>query len=393
MKRHLLKLIWNRKRSNALVVAEIFVSFIVLFIVLAFGLHFASNYRKPLGYDYAGVWRLEVAMHPIPDAQEDEAARRYESILAELERLDQVQHAAGVLFPPYFFGTSENVFELRGRPLRVHTNEGTDNLAEVLGFDLLSGRWFGPVDDAANWKPAVIDAELAMAVFGRIDVAGERLPFFDEEHRVVGVISDYRKGGELSSGAPYVFFRVRPGIERGLPPHLLLKMRPGTPVAFEEAIVDRLSSVAPGWSFTVQPLERGRESALRLQLIPLLLGATVAGFLILMVALGLTGIMWQTVTRRTREIGLRRAVGASARGVYGQIVFETVILAAAGVLLGLAVVVQLPLLGVGSFLGQGIYISATLLTSGTIILLAVACGLYPGWMASRVQPAEALRYE
>lgn len=393
MNRHLLKLIWNRKRSNALVVAEIFVSFLVLFVVVAFGLYFSENYRKPLGYDYADVWRVEVAMHPIPDAQEGEAPRRYESILAELERMSGVERAAGVLYPPYFLGTSENNFEVNGRELRVHTNEGTDDLAEVLGLELLSGRWFGPVDDAANWTPAVIDAELATAAFGRTDVAGERLPFFDREHRVVGVISDYRKGGELSGAVPYLFTRARPGIAGGLPPHILLKMRPGTPAAFEETIVDHLSSVAPGWSFTVQPVERGRESALRLQLIPLLLGATVAGFLILMVALGLTGIMWQTVTRRTREIGLRRAVGASSLGVYRQVVFETTILAAAGVFLGLAIVLQLPLLGVGGFLGSGIYISAALLTSGTIILLAIVCGLYPGRMASRVPPAEALRYE
>lgn len=393
MKRHLLKLMWNRRRSNALVVAEIFVSFLVLFLVVAFGLYFASNARKPLGYEWENVWRVEIGMHPITDAPEDEPRRRYESILAELERMPEVLRAGGVLFPPYFMGSTEDRYDVNRRDIQVHSNDATDGLAEVLGLELVAGRWFGPVDDAANWTPVVIDRDFALDGWGRSDVTGERLPFFEDEHRIVGVISDYRKAGELSSRSAYLFFRAEPGGNRNLPPHVLVRMRPGVPASLEPAIVERLASVAPGWSFSVQPLERTRRAALRLQLVPLLLGATVAGFLILMVALGLTGIMWQTVIRRTRELGLRRAVGASARGVYRQIVFETLILAAGGIVLGAILAAQLPIIGFASFLGTRIHVAAILLTSGTIVLLAVACGLYPGWLASRIQPADALRYE
>ncbi len=390
MKRHLLKLMWHRKRANALVVAEIFVSFLVLFVVIAFAILFGLNYRKPLGYDIDGVWRVGLQMNQA--AEGDSAAARYESILAEVGRMREVQRAAGIDFPPYSMGAMVMPAEVRGRPIMVETNAATDGLADVLGLSLVSGRWFGPEDDAANWKPVVINRELAIATFGREDAAGERLPFM-EERRVVGVVADFRKGGELEGTSHYMFTRARVGPSGAAPPQLLLKMRDGVDAAFEEELVRRMSAVAPGWSFSVEPMARMRASALRLQLIPLLIGATIALFLVLMVALGLTGIMWQTVTRRTRELGLRRAVGASDRGVYGQIVFETVILAAAGILVGLAVALQLPLMGVADFFGSRIYFAAVLLSSGTIVALAVLCGLYPGWLASRVEPAEALRYE
>ena len=395
MMKHLLKLMWNRKRSNALVVAEIFVSFLVLFLVSAFAIYFISNARKPLGYEIANVWSLDIGMHQVSDDHwSEEMVRRFDSVLTELERMPQVRSAAGVLYAPYTFGTSDWNFGVNGRTLNVHTNEATDALPEVLGIEMIAGRWFGPEDDAANWKPVVIDRQLALEAFGRVDVVGERTPFFDTEHRVVGVIDDFRKGGELSAEQAYLFMRVRRGDIASRPPRtVVLKMAPGVPASFEEELVRRVSAVAPGWSFSVQPLERMRASALRLQLIPIVLGGIVAGFLILMVCLGLTGIMWQSVTRRMQELGLRRAVGAPQRGIYRQIVFETVILAAAGILAGLVIAVQLPIIGIAGFLGPATYAAAIAITSGTILLLAVLCGLYPGRIASRVQPADALRYE
>ena len=61
----------------------------------------------------------------------------------------------------------------------------------------------------------------------------------------------------------------------------------------------------------MRPLELGRREHLQSQLIPLMIFGIVSGFLLLMVVLGLTGVMWQNVTRRTREVGLRRAAGAA----------------------------------------------------------------------------------
>ena len=62
MIRHLLKLVWNRKRSNALIILEICASFLVVFVVATLGLFFLDNYRRPLGFEWKNVWNVRVGI-------------------------------------------------------------------------------------------------------------------------------------------------------------------------------------------------------------------------------------------------------------------------------------------------------------------------------------------
>ena len=100
----------------------------------------------------------------------------------------------------------------------------------------------------------------------------------------------------------------------GRPERSLVRVRPGTPAEFEEQLAKRLQAVAPDWSFEVQPLAQLRAYVVPLRLTPLIVGGIVAVFLLLMVGLGLIGVLWQNLLQRTREIGLRRAAGASRVG-------------------------------------------------------------------------------
>jgi len=118
-----------------------------------------------------------------------------------------------------------------------------------------------------------------------------------------------------------------------------------------------------------------------------------AMFIVVMVAMGLTGVVWQSVTQRIREFGLRRAKGATARDIQKQILGELVVLSSAGILLGGVIAIQFPLLSlVGSIPG---HVVAFGLASSVVLLygLTLLCGAYPSRLASRVTPAEALHYE
>jgi len=174
---------------------------------------------------------------------------------------------------------------------------------------------------------------------------------------------------------------------------LLIRVTPGTEADFEEPLIKTLQSIAHGWSFQVAQLETARESYLRNRLIPLSAVAVVAGFLLIMVVLGLTGVMWQNVTRRTREIGLRRAIGAPRVRVQRQIVGEVMVTATLGLIIGFLLAVQVPLIGPFAFVPYAVVLPAMLVSSILILALAAICGLYPGWSATRIHPAEALHYE
>lgn len=155
----------------------------------------------------------------------------------------------------------------------------------------------------------------------------------------------------------------------------------------------RLQAEARDWSFEVEPLLQMREEFLEQRLAPVLAVGIVAGFLMLMVALGLTGVVWQNVTQRTREIGLRRAKGATARRIHRQILGELVVMTTLALLAGVVIVVQFPLLDLIAAVRPVVYAASLAISALAIYCLALVFGWYPSRLATMVQPAEALRHE
>ncbi|HYR27902.1 MAG TPA: FtsX-like permease family protein, partial [Thermoanaerobaculia bacterium] len=155
----------------------------------------------------------------------------------------------------------------------------------------------------------------------------------------------------------------------------------------------RLEAIAPEVTFRLRHMDQMRDLALRARFTPLIFGGIVSLFLILMVALGLTGVLWQNVTKRTREIGLRRAMGAGGATVRWQILTEVALLATIALIIGSILVLQLPILGAFAIVTKPAFVIGFLGALATIYTLTVLCGLYPSWLASRLQPADALRYE
>jgi putative ABC transport system permease protein len=133
---------------------------------------------------------------------------------------------------------------------------------------------------------------------------------------------------------------------------------------------------------------------LNTQLIPLIILAVIAAFLLVMVAFGLFGVLWQNTTQRIPEIGLRRALGADAGSIYRQIIAEQMLLSSSAMLVALVLLIQLPLTGVfGDSLNWPVFFAALALSAGVIYLLSLLCSLYPGWRAARLSPTQALHYE
>ncbi len=398
MIRHLVKLMWNRKRSNALLIAEVFGSFLVVFAVATLGLFFFSNYRRPLGFEWRDAWSVEVDFPQESFAEFDpKDVELFSRLVAEARTVPEIRGAIALDDPPFSFGSRRNSFEVEGRSIEFEFDEVDERAASLLGLRLVAGRWFGPEDAALAHRSVVIDRDLAHQAFGDENPIGRRLVPPEEgepEQRVVGVITSYRTNGELARGKPFAFLYRPLGDVRYRPAsHLLVKVPPGATAVLEERLIRRLRAVAPSWRFEVERLTDLRDMNFRLRLLPLVVGGVISFFLLLMVGLGLLGVLWQNVLRRTRELGLRRAVGAPRSRVHAQVIGEQVLLTTFGVLLGLVVVAQLPLFGLSQFVGRGVFVGAIAVAISTLYLLALACALYPSVLAGRVPPAEALRYE
>jgi putative ABC transport system permease protein len=398
MTRHLLRLIWHRKRSNLLVMTEILLSFLVLFGVVTLGLFYTDNFRHPLGFDYENVWCVEVGR---PGEWTPEAALTMDRLVTALEELAPVQAAAAAFTGPFGNATWSSAFPLGGVSHDYGLNVVGDGFREAMGIELLEGRWFSREDDGAAFRPVVVNERMARAAFPGDDPMGKLIPREKErngepgpELRVIGVVRDFRQHGEFSIPQSYAFERLAGSAVGVAPPRLIVvKVRPGTNGAFQEALVGRARATAPDWSFTVKPATEARDTNHRFYLAPLVVVGLVAGFLLLMVALGLTGVLWQSVTQRTREIGLRRAKGASIPNIHAQFLGEILVMTTLSLTVGVLVAVQLPLFDQVTGIGMGVYAASLAISIVAIYCLTAACGYYPSRVATRVTPAEALRYE
>ncbi len=398
MIKHLFKLVWNRKRSNLLLMLEIFFSFIVLVAVMTLAAYYQDNYRQPLGFVYENVWNIDINMNTATDdIWSAEMVSTTRQLFLALQDFPEIESACGALSTPYGLGSRQSVNEFKGRRVEMEVNEVTDTFLQTLNLQLLAGRWFDQTDDASNWKPVVINQRLSRELFGHDDPIGR--PFEpwssqEEEVRVIGVISDFRRDGEFAGPGNYLFERKRLDDPRNRPPgNLLIKVRPGANAAFEERLAARLEAVAREWSFEIQPLTHKREVAMKLRLVPVILLGLIAAFLMIMVGLGLVGVLWQNVTQRTKEIGLRRAKGATAAAIHKQILGETLVLTSLGVVLGVILVVQFPLLDLISTVSVKVYAQGVVLALLVLYGLTLAASLYPSWLATKVRPAQALHYE
>jgi putative ABC transport system permease protein len=407
MTRHVFKLVWQRKRSTGLILLEILVCFLVLCGLLASSVNLAIRWREPLGFRYDNVWRADVeGMNWQAEGEELAANRRaMADLLDAVQGMPDVESAAVSTNTPYNTSTWADGTWIDGRQVHFLWTLASPELREVLDLKLLHGRWIEATDAALGYRPVVLSRDLARDMFGIDDPVGRNMPVFDDDgeptevgedaeiNRVVGVLDNYRRGGEFQETEYTMFLAVDFDAGEELPSELVIRVRPGTTADFEERLVRTLLSVAPQWSYDTSYLENTRRSRHKDYVGPIVIAVVVALFLIIMVGLGLVGVLWLSVTRRTAELGLRRAMGASIGSVRRQILGELWALTAMAVVVGALIFLQFPLFGANFGASWPVFLAGLTLATLVIYGFVTFCGLYPTWLATRVRPAIALQYE
>jgi putative ABC transport system permease protein len=286
---------------------------------------------------------------------------------------------------------------------------GTTNAyLEVRDWSLESGRLFEAAEQSGSAKVAWLGQTVARELFGDEDPIDQVIRVRGVPFTVVGVLA---RKGQNSMGQdqddvvimPMSTFRNRiwnagGNVRRIWTIHV--KVREGQSMKLAEESVRELLrqrlKVPPGGddTFSVRNLSEILQAQEEASRIMTLLLAAVAGISLVIGGIGIMNIMLVSVTERTREIGLRMAVGARPQDILAQFLIEAVTLSlfggALGVLLG-----GLATWGVGLLAGWNVNMSlgAIVLAVGFSALVGVFFGFYPARRASRLLPIQALRYE
>jgi predicted permease len=330
---------------------------------------------------------------------------------AELER---VQSLAGVESA----GEVDSLFELEGvsnlglRAIEDRTAEPRERWTplswvavrgdyfQAMGTPLLRGRYFEPEDGPHSGLVAIIDESMAKRYWPDEDPLGKRFKGQDPRGQdddwltVVGVVRDTHRNGLEQNPIPHVFEPSTQAIDGDQTPYLIVRTS-GDPqnLAGElGGVVRSLSSTAV--ISTVAPLEQALDeqlSARRFQTSMLgLFSLTALG----LAGLGILGLMHYSVSRRTKEIGIRAALGARPTDVLWLVLSEATRLALWGALIGIGAAVMLTRFIASLLFGVRpvdplTFIGAPLL----LFVVALVASFIPAHRAMKVDPMVALRYE
>jgi putative ABC transport system permease protein len=274
-----------------------------------------------------------------------------------------------------------------------------DGCPDVLNIEVIRGRWFDKSDDGAGIAPVIINKQLRDELFSGEDPIGKivEIPRNDVnvQFRVVGVVSDFRHHGPLDLLlSPAALWRQQ--VNDNLPQYskqLIIKTRPDVKAEFRVKLLEALQPIDRSWSIDISGYEEAHESHVRSRMRLISSLAVIAIAMVAMAVLGLIAVLWQNVRKRIREIGLRRAKGATIMHIFQQITGEFLIVSTFAIALGLFIVGQFQYFNVLPFIPDNVYYLGMAISMGVVYLLTILITIYPSMSAAHIQPAEALHYE
>jgi len=279
---------------------------------------------------------------------------------------------------------------------------------ELVKLPVREGRFFERIDEETYAQVCVIGDGVRRELFGFDAAVGRPLKVNEQWLTVVGVLAPGGgarevQGVTLTGTANDVYLPVtvaerkfaRAPLKSALD-ELIVSMAPGTPVQESSTVIasllDRLHGGAADYTITVPEalLEQSRKTQ---RLFDVVMGA-IASISLLVGGIGIMNIMLATVLERTREIGVRRAVGARQADIRNQFVIEAFTITAAGGMLGILMGVAIAK-GVAFYAGWKTIVTpfSVLLSVGVSVGVGLIFGIYPALRAARLDPIESLRYE
>ncbi len=288
-----------------------------------------------------------------------------------------------------------------GRQREVAVIGSDDQYAAVRNLIILSGRTLDAADVSKRQRVAMLTEKLAQLLFGSQSACvGQIIKLHGLQFTVIGSFKEKSESfglSELSKESiliPITVLRYFSPVEHIDPLYIQVRrpdeVEPVTKIVRE--IIQRRHR--PGAAYLVENLSGILDAANNIALILTMVLILVSAIALLISGIGIMNIMLVTVTERTREIGVRMAVGASRRDVLSQFLAEAILISVAGGLIGIVIGVAMPMsVEYLADIKIPIAMESVVVAFAVSFLVGLVFGILPANRASRLNPTEALRYE
>jgi predicted permease len=285
----------------------------------------------------------------------------------------------------------------KGEPPDVHMNRITGSYFETLGIPIVQGRTFTAKDDYGAPKVAIVNATFARKYFGDGVAVGHRFgmgsdPGTPTDIEIVGVVGDTRYEGLRDEIPPEAYLCSYQWSLFGNEVYVRTEGDPANSIASIRAAVREIEPAIP--ITFLMPFEQQLEDSLVTERMIATLSGVFGVLATVLAIIGLYGVMAYMVTRRSREIGIRMALGAQSGNVVWLVMREVLLLVTAGVVVGLPAALALSRLVRAQLYGvqpnDPVAVALSTLLLATVALLA---GYVPARRAAGYDPVRVLRYE
>ena len=329
-------------------------------------------------------------------------ARFYGSLLERVAEAPEVEAAGAVTELPLSGQHSDTLFTIEGRPSPPDARRGANfrvvsrDYFRTMGIALRTGRTFDSRDTAGAPGAVIINEPMARAFFPDASPLGQRLvidmgkPLSAE---IVGVVEGVRHGS-LAAPAPPEMFIPYDQFPTPVVLNLVVRSRTSTAAAVS-ALRGAVRAIDPTQPLgEVRTLDEIVATSIAQPRFRTLLLALFAGAALLLAAVGIYGLLSWTVVQRTREIGVRMALGAGRRDILGLMIGRGMKLTAAGIVLGLVGALATTRLLTGLLFGVAPADPLTFIGVSVVLAATAFAACYlPARRAAKVDPMIALRYE